>query len=131
MVQSPRECSSCWTAAVLGLAGQANSTGKENTVQSILGPSSTEQSTQSQMSGVLGLQSLQQIHLSEVRIYIWLKKLRPRVGQVLTPLLTCLETWDCWEMEIWSFPFACSLPLSTQSWASAVSPSQKQWVSME
>lgn len=59
------------------------------------------------MSGLLELQSLHQIHLPEVRIYIWLKKLSPQVGQVLTPLLlTCLETWDCWEMAIWSFPFA-------------------------
>lgn len=59
------------------------------------------------MSGVLELQSLHQIHLSEVRIYILLKKLSPQVGQVLTPhLVTRLETWDHWEMEIQNFPFS-------------------------
>lgn len=59
-----------------GWQGKQTAQVQENTLQCILGLSSTEQNRQPRMCGALELQSLHQIHLSGVRIYIWLKKLR-------------------------------------------------------
>lgn len=101
-MQSPREWSSCWTAALLWLAGQANSTGagKYTSVHPWALLHWAEQTTPNvwcTWTPVFAPDSPlwgQDLYMAQ----------KAQVGQVLTPLLLpCLETW---EMEVWSFPFS-------------------------